>query len=796
MYNSPIDTTCQEVIRLLKEQRHTLLEELLATANLLKSQRLDQQQRTLNREDIERWLEVLKGEEYKVERLEVTFAVVGTMKAGKSTTINAIVGAEVLPNRNQPMTTLPTVIRHVPGKREPELTFPNPGPFNELIARLRDELSSKRQSGRLKEVAFCATDDGKELADRLLNGSLAEIRRTYRGHEEIYRFLQCINDIWRLGSSEGIDIDIDAYLEEYNEIHEFPVIEVEFFHLKELGNGHDYGRFTLIDTPGPNEAGQPCLKRIMHEQLKQASAVLAVLDYTQLNAEAEAEVLKAFAEITGLNDNRLFILVNKFDQKDRHGMDCDALRAYVAQHLFDGHLAPERVHPVSSKYGYLANRALCELSLSGRLPDYQFNPWVEDFGKLALGACWESEIEDSEEVRCRAGKLWRNSLFEKPLNDVIKKGCENSALISLKSAAAKMLDYDKKIVEGLQIRQTAINTDIKVVEEHIRSLEEDIRSIKDAKEDARRQIDASIASLRMTIHDLFAGCENVAKREIQTIFTSEQGNNWITQRLQGFIGPSPKRALSVEFDPKGYNDFATEAEAKQFLNRLIEAVAGHIEPILEDMQQTTQKTVDDMSFRIWKGIGSRLEKVLKAAEARLNETFAVTPEFPKPKVRSVAIDFGQLRQSAVCQDTVTKTATRQERRWYTLWCHKHTTTYEYQEQVYRIYTREIANQLQNLLEEDHSKIRAVLDYYVQNEFSQAINKYFTEITNYLERFKGDLLDSKRDQELESSRLEKLQAAMHNLLRIAVNHRRDVQAIEENLPGIASQDRPELVKTAG
>lgn len=43
-------------------------------------------------------------------------AVVGTMKAGKSTTINAIVGQEILPNRNRPMTSVPTLIRHVPGK--------------------------------------------------------------------------------------------------------------------------------------------------------------------------------------------------------------------------------------------------------------------------------------------------------------------------------------------------------------------------------------------------------------------------------------------------------------------------------------------------------------------------------------------------------------------------------------------------------------------------------------------------------------------------------------------------------
>jgi ribosome-binding ATPase YchF (GTP1/OBG family) len=53
--------------------------------------------------------------------METVIAVVGTMKAGKSTTINAIVGKEILPNRNDPMTTLPTLIRNKHGQVEPLL---------------------------------------------------------------------------------------------------------------------------------------------------------------------------------------------------------------------------------------------------------------------------------------------------------------------------------------------------------------------------------------------------------------------------------------------------------------------------------------------------------------------------------------------------------------------------------------------------------------------------------------------------------------------------------------------------
>jgi len=782
LYEKVIDITRKEVIRLIKEQVQGVFEQLLRTPDLLKSQKQDQQQRNLSCEVIEQWMEILKGEAYKVERLEVAFAVVGTMKSGKSTTINAIVGTEVLPNRNQPMTTLPTVIRHCAGKNEPELTFANPQPFNDLIDKLRAKLQEKQNNGQLDQIAFCATEDGKELVEKILDGSLAEIRQHYKGNEEIFDFLKCINDIWRLCSTDDITIDIDEYLDQYDEIHQFPAIEVEFFHLRGQEYEQSQGSFALIDTPGPNEAGQTFLKHIMKEQLEKASAVLAVLDYTQLNAEADAEIRKSLDQFANVTDNRLFVLVNKFDQKDRHGMDAETLRSYVVKQLFEGRLEKERVFPVSSKYGYLANRALNELFSNGKLPDFRFNPWVEDFGRLALGACWESEIEDVAEVKSRAAKLWRNSLFDQPLTEVIKKGSENAALMSLKSAVAKMLDYDKKIVDSLQFRQNALNTDIKVLENHIKTLEEDIRLIKDARDDARRIITESTKTLQKKIYQMFDESEELLKKEIQAVFNHKKSDSWLSKRLEGYVGKITKDVgAAVEFDPKGYNDFATEAEARQFLNKLIETVANHIEPTLQQMQQLIKTTVDEMAESIWAGVNSRLEKVLKSAEERLHESFAVMIDFPKPKVRSIVVDFDRMRQSSITEDSITKTGTKYERKWYTLWCRKHEISFQYEEQVYRIYTKDVVEQLQQLLEEDSNRIWTSLDKYVRNEFSKAINTYFAEIADYLERFRGDLVDSKRDKELENEHMENLQTAMCELLKRAAVHRKDVQVLGEGLP---------------
>src|SRR5919199_4832026 len=58
-----------------------------------------------------------------VEDLELRMAIVAPMKAGKSTIINAIVGQEILPNRNAAMTTLPTEIIFDAKLTEPLLSF-------------------------------------------------------------------------------------------------------------------------------------------------------------------------------------------------------------------------------------------------------------------------------------------------------------------------------------------------------------------------------------------------------------------------------------------------------------------------------------------------------------------------------------------------------------------------------------------------------------------------------------------------------------------------------------------------
>ncbi|ELE7698188.1 dynamin family protein, partial [Escherichia coli] len=198
-------------------------------------------------------IEELEGEQIKTARREMVLAVVGTIKAGKSTTINAIVGKEILPNRNRPMTSVPTLIRHAPGKTEPLLHLEHIQPVRNLLITLQEKLATP--AGQQVAQTLQQTGDTRELLDILADDSW--LKNEYHGEEEIFTGLESLNDLVRLAAAMGSEFPFD----EYAEVQKLPVIDVEFSHL--VGMDECQGTLTLLDTPGPNEAGQPQMEVMM-----------------------------------------------------------------------------------------------------------------------------------------------------------------------------------------------------------------------------------------------------------------------------------------------------------------------------------------------------------------------------------------------------------------------------------------------------------------------------------------------------------------------------------------------------
>ena len=349
------------------------------------------------------------------------------MKAGKSTTINAIVGKEVLPNRNTPMTAIPTLIKHCKSKPEPHLIFTETAsrPINQLIQDLKVAFSKSCNQTKLDQIR---SDKDLFVTVKKIQEGIQVVNEAL-GEKKIYEFLSSINDLVRIAPL----FDFEFPFHQYQGVESLPVIEVEFGYLK----GADYGgQLFLLDTPGPNEAGQQHLRPMLQEQLRHASAVIAVMDYTQLKSEADAQIRDDLKVFVNTQDAQIYALVNKFDNCDRNGMQEAEVKLFI-EGLSQGLISQQHVYPISAKLAYLANQAKQSYLSHGSLPKAENVAWVEDFYMQAglrrvahrtTEHIWEG-IED----------LWQQSQFEVPFEAVIKASHQKTILFLLGSSLDKLI---------------------------------------------------------------------------------------------------------------------------------------------------------------------------------------------------------------------------------------------------------------------------------------------------------------------------------------------------------------------
>ncbi|RZG43308.1 dynamin family protein [Acinetobacter wuhouensis] len=416
---------------------------------------------------------VLNGEYLKLERFETVIAVVGTMKAGKSTMINAIVGREVLPNRNAPMTAIPTLIKHSKGRKQPRLIFTEKArqPVQQLVQDLRKQFKKEQYAQVLESLKL--DTDLYLTVERIQRG--IKITKKALGEKKIFDFLISMNDLVRIAPQ----FDLSFPFDQYQDIDQLPIIEVEFVHLKNMKK--QYGQLVLLDTPGPNEAGQTHLRSMLLEQLYRASAVLAVMDYTQLKSEADAQVREDIQSIAHTAKNRIYALVNKFDNCDRNGMQKEDVKTFVAG-LTGDLVREDQVYPIIAKRAYLANRAKNECFEDGALPDVESNDWVEDF-YLEAGLRRESQ-RTPDRIAEAIDDLWEDSLFSQPLKEVIAESHKKAAFVALDSAIGKLENYIKnfnqmRIQKFREVCQRAYERGVEIdTDDYINTLENHIFNSK------------------------------------------------------------------------------------------------------------------------------------------------------------------------------------------------------------------------------------------------------------------------------------------------------------------------------
>ena len=286
-----------------------------------------------------------------------------------------------------------------------------------------------------------------------------DIKSRYQGAAEIAEFLRDINDLARLASEADLDFPVSAY----DELHEMPLVEVEF---AGVGTNEDErGGLALLDTPGPNEYKQSALRRIVKDQLAKATAILTVLDYTQPKSEADAQMRQDVAAVREVVDGQIYVLVNKFDERGSQGDDLAELQGYVADELFPGMVLNDRILPVSARLAYLSTKARgADWSRQSNADE-----WA-DFGKEAFGPRWQERLDDGDAVQDAAEALWRESRFETVI-EIVRALHGGATDLAVRSAVAKVGESGADVQRLLSTRLGEARREIDAVRAEINASE-------------------------------------------------------------------------------------------------------------------------------------------------------------------------------------------------------------------------------------------------------------------------------------------------------------------------------------
>lgn len=819
MHEDNIANLREEALRLIQLELASL--EKMTQAPGLLSASADSQQ-TFDQVSADAAIKVLQGEAAKLEKLDMVLAVVGTMKAGKSTTINAIVGTEVLPNRNTPMTAIPTLIRHVPGQKDPVLRLTHRGPLDALCRQLQRQLDASATVQRIKDSGDA---DLYELALNVREGRV--LPEVSEGAAAIFQTLKGINDLVRLSALLNIDFPFD----EYSSVANLPVICVEFAHLEEKTGGT--GTLTLLDTPGPNEAGQDRLRPMLKEQLSKASAVLAVMDYTQLKSEADAQVRADLLEIAEVARGRLYALVNKFDQSDRNGMKADAVKQFV-QELMSSTQGPvlqaEQVFPVSSRYAYLANRARHEVARHGSLPVPAHGTWVEDFGELAFGRLWESKIEDAQKVQKAAAALWNDSLFDAPLSGVIQMAHANAAVLAVDAASAKLLDYATKMSNQCTARETALLMEAKNLRELVQGLQDDIERIGKCEQAAKDSQEEQVKNFTAALDLHFGNLTQEVKDQLETYFQrgkhDEKARNFkrrqdekdqedlraernpiyrLRRALQRDFGHGgaeqmhPADPLS-DFDPSNpVIKFETDQKAAQALLTKIEASVGSIfGKAGKGIEASLDAGLQEFEASFQEDVVEKARDVLDAVLRRLEKDGLGALQLELPQQRGMALHLSGQQMLAEALETRTVNRTRlvhQSGFWGGV---KRTFDFfgnewgqdrrSYQEEHYDVDLSKIREKVLASADASFKGLHEAVASQVKVPLARAVDQFFEAFRGHVEVVRGDLLRGLSDKSEEDSQQRLILNGLRDLQKDLPGQRQDAEKLKAEISGVLVQQQ--------
>ncbi|MGA9378445.1 MAG: dynamin family protein [Phormidium sp.] len=711
-----------------------------------------------------------------VSDLELRMAIVAPMKAGKSTIINAIVGQELLPSRNAAMTTLPTEIIFDPQLAEPVLTLTPQiqDVFRDTFTALQRkiaELGLDRVQERMAQYPHLA-----KLPEKIQGMTGIAIDHKISGRLAIINSLRALNDIIRLCSV------LDPLSDPLQSLIDVPRIYSPFYRSGITDRADIAGKLVIVDTPGPNEAGEHLkLVNVVAEQLQASSVILIVLNFTELNTKAEEEIKKDVERVIELRGkDNLYVLVNKVDQRKEGDMTPEQVRQFVAAEfgIGDGEQS-DRVFEISARWAFSAANFLGEVQQRPGDEVAQLKT-ARSLAQDVFPLDWEEELQETTvaQLQKKAEKLWNKSGFDlfltNAVNALMTEAAPRCITSSLKIARGRLLE----LLEDTQLRSRAINEDGEKLRWEVAALDEDINSIENCR-NSLQEIEQLKIDLQEKLNKILERLQQEGKLSVETYLLQEDQQvadfvekggttgrvfaNWISQQKQE-VATESKRLSSMEF--------TTLREAEEFAALAVAYAKRRVDLLLEKVQENTGQVIDEARQKMMNFLDEQTRPIIERARERLNENFHLNLSLPNLRFQSdYYIDLNKplvIRHTRKIDQGYSEVVRSKRSFFHFLWLVPFEITEKVKrphktENFYTVSLQGIIYEINKLIDQRINDIKNGISQYLDEDFQQRIDDFFNDLDGYLNNYRNSLKQAQVDQQLSIEAKTKLIEGLNSLV---------------------------------
>lgn len=702
-----------------------------------------------------------------VKDLALRMAIVAPMKSGKSTIINSVIGQDLLPSRNAAMTTLPTEIIFDETKSEPILLLnpENSKVFQEAILGLKGKIAQSEKGAleKLGEYPHLVP-----LFNRIREMPLDYIPEQINGCKDIIRTLAELNDLIRLCNILTPNVDPLRFLDEV------PRIYTPFWQNKTAEQSENLGNLVIIDTPGPNEAGENLkLKYVVQEELQKSSLVLIVLDFTQLKTEAAEKVRRDVQKVISLRGiDNLYVLINKVDQRRSGDMTSTEVRQFVSAEF--GLLSKNQIFEVAARWAFSAASFLLELQQNPQISISEMKT-APALAQEVYGIDWEEELAEStvEELEKKAKRLWKKSGFPPFLDEAITALMERAAPKSMRSSLEIARQRLRELHNGIAVQNSDIAKDEKKLRQEIEALDADLKRLELCRT-RMRDVEKIKSNLNKELDQLLQSLKRKSSVSIENIFSKEEYQQaGLAKKTLLIFNKFISLVQRNNYKGTGEIEFKCREDADDFIEQVVICSRYKTEAFLDNARPEFEAKIDLASQKIIAEVKQVTRPIIEQADQRLNETFNLNlpPSFSTLQIEFVDQDVQkpQVQEHTRWIDQGYETQYKKKRSWHHwLWL----VPYEKEIQVkrpdkredyYTVSLAEIVRQVNIWIEESVQSIHKNINQYLDADFQEKINDFFETLDQYLMKYRDDLKQAQENQQLS---LEQKKQLVENLQGLA------------------------------